>query len=117
VTDTVEPRARLLTALRAPAGSETPPSGSYDFSLVLGGPLYQIVRRAHLSGEALELLRRRILVSRYIRPVYVSLDVATRYSMPIGGGRRRSPAGWWFVFVSLPVFQFILLRWYCSHSC
>jgi hypothetical protein len=33
-----------------------------DFSLVLGGPLYQIFRRAHLAGPALELLRRRVLV-------------------------------------------------------
>src|ERR1700749_2771152 len=33
-----------------------------DFSLVLGGPLFQLFRRAHLSGEALEVLRRRILV-------------------------------------------------------
>ena len=24
-----------------------------DFSLVLGGPLFQILRRAHLSGDAL----------------------------------------------------------------
>ena len=34
----------------------------YDFSLVLGGPLYQIFRRAHLSGSTLELLRRRVIV-------------------------------------------------------
>ena len=33
-----------------------------DFSLVLGGPLFQIFRRAHLSGTALELLRRRVLI-------------------------------------------------------
>jgi hypothetical protein len=33
-----------------------------DFSLVLGGPLFQIFRRAHLSGSALELARRRIIV-------------------------------------------------------
>jgi len=33
-----------------------------DFSLVLGGPLFQIFRRAYLSGSALELLRRRIIV-------------------------------------------------------
>ena len=32
-----------------------------DFSIVLGGPLYQLFRRAHLSGDALELVRRRIL--------------------------------------------------------
>jgi hypothetical protein len=34
----------------------------YDFSLVLGGPLYQLFRRARLSDDTLELLRRRILV-------------------------------------------------------
>src|SRR6187551_1419614 len=34
----------------------------YDFSLVLGGPLYQLFRRAHLSGDTLELLRRRVVV-------------------------------------------------------
>ena len=33
-----------------------------DFSLVLGGPLFQLYRRAHLSGGALELLPRRVLV-------------------------------------------------------
>lgn len=30
-----------------------------DFSLVLGGPLFQLYRRTHLSGDALELLPRR----------------------------------------------------------
>jgi hypothetical protein len=208
---------RLLSGLRAPAGGEAPPQDPYDFSLVLGGPLYQIVRRAHLSGDARGLLRRRIVVislfawlpllilsalggrawgdavrvpflvdielhvrfllalplliaaelvvhqrmrplarqflerglipdpSRarfdaamasalrlrnsvvaevlliafvylvgvlYIWPQYIALDVATWYATPVGGGRRLSPAGWWFVCVSLPVFQFILLRWY-----
>src|SRR5437867_1379867 len=34
---------------------------SPDFSLVLGGPLYQLFRRAHVSGNTLELLHRRIL--------------------------------------------------------
>lgn len=32
-----------------------------DFSLVLGGPLYQLMRRTHLSGDVLELVTRRIL--------------------------------------------------------
>jgi hypothetical protein len=35
---------------------------STDFSLVLGGPLFQLLRRAHLTGDALELLQRRVLV-------------------------------------------------------
>ena len=34
----------------------------YDFSVVLGGPLFQLLRRAYLCGDALELLRRRALV-------------------------------------------------------
>src|SRR3954462_3914440 len=33
-----------------------------DFSIILGGPLYQILRRAHITGDALELVRRRVIV-------------------------------------------------------
>jgi hypothetical protein len=33
-----------------------------DFSLVLGGPVFQLFRRAHLSGDAMELLKRRVIV-------------------------------------------------------
>ena len=32
-----------------------------DFSLVLGGPLFQLFRKAHLKGDALELVHRRML--------------------------------------------------------
>lgn len=188
----------------------------YDFSVVLGGPLFQLVRRAHLSGDALELLRRRVVVislfawipllvlsvvggqaygsavavpflmdleahARFLvalpllivaeivvhqrmRPVvrqflerglipeasrprfdaalasarrwrdsiaaevtlivlvyavdvlvwprYVGLELATWYAVPTAGGRHLSLAGWWFAYVSLPLFQFILVRWY-----
>jgi hypothetical protein len=34
---------------------------SQDFSLVLGGPLFQLMRRVHLSGDALQLVRQRIV--------------------------------------------------------
>jgi hypothetical protein len=40
----------------------TLPLAEQDFSLVLGGPIYQLFRRAHLSGPALEQLWRRIWV-------------------------------------------------------
>lgn len=36
----------------------TPP----DFSLVLGGPLFQLLRRTHLTDDALALLRKRLIV-------------------------------------------------------
>ena len=32
-----------------------------DFSLVLGGPLFQLFRRAHLTGDTMELVWRRVL--------------------------------------------------------
>ena len=32
-----------------------------DFSLVLGGAIFQLFRRSHLSGGGLELLHRRII--------------------------------------------------------
>jgi hypothetical protein len=32
-----------------------------DFSLILGGPLFQLLRRAHLSGDAADLVTRRVI--------------------------------------------------------
>ena len=185
-----------------------------DFSLVLGGPLFQLLRKVHLEGDALELLHRRIIASvvlawfpllalsmlsgmnggagrisffhdieaharflvalpiliaaellvnsriraavgRFIdwrivlpeqRPVFdaaiksaskirnsvfvelaliatvytagllvwngrTELGLVTWYALP-GSRWNLTPAGYWYVFVSLPLFQFILLRWY-----
>jgi hypothetical protein len=188
-----------------------------DFSLVLGGPLFQLLRRAHLSDDALQLHRRRILVISLIawlplavlaalggrlfgdevavpflldvdvhvkflvamplliaaelvvhqrmRSValafrernlvsdaaaarldaavasayrlrnsvtaevlliaivyvvgvtivwrqYVALDAATWYATPAAGGSDLTLAGFWYGYVSLPIFQFLLCRWY-----
>src|ERR1700685_1010001 len=33
-----------------------------EFSLVLGGPLFQLCRRLHLAGDALEFLHREVIV-------------------------------------------------------
>ncbi len=47
-----------------------------DFSLVLGGPLFQLFRRMHLSGTTLELLGRRILAITlfvYLPPFLLSI--------------------------------------------
>jgi len=48
-----------MSAPRSPF--EAPRPGTTDFSLVLGGPLFQLLRRAHFTGDALELMRRRTL--------------------------------------------------------
>jgi hypothetical protein len=45
----------------------------YDFSLVLGGPIYQLLKRSHLSGNALELVVRRIVVFVFLAWVPLAL--------------------------------------------
>ena len=200
-----------------PISDEPLLKGPSDFSLILGGPLYQLFRRAHLSGSDLELLHRRVIflvlyswlpllvlstieghawgggikvpflydvdlharlllalpllivaelivhrrmhliirqfLDRGLVPdaararfnaaiasamrlrnsvvaevlliafVYVvgvgfiwrtqvALDVTSWYGVPAVGKLQPSLAGWWFGCLSLPLFQFILFRWY-----
>src|SRR4051812_33315111 len=56
----------VLSTTSLPTGSVHPLDNtviaSPDFSLVSGGPLFQLLRRMHLSGDALELTRQRLLV-------------------------------------------------------
>ena len=50
-----------VTAIHAPTLNRIDsPADSVDFSLVLGGPLYQVYRRARLTGSTLELVYRRV---------------------------------------------------------
>lgn len=51
----------LETLDRASVTEATP--SPHGFSLVLGGPLFQLYRRTHLSGDALEMVYRRVLVT------------------------------------------------------
>ena len=49
-----------------------------------------------------------LVVWRY----YLALDTATWYAAPSAGGSEFSLAGMWYGYVSLPIFQFLLCRWY-----
>src|SRR5687768_3021387 len=52
-----------MPSSRAPADRNTAqPSAAEDFSLVLGGPLYQMFLKTRLARPPLELLHRRMLV-------------------------------------------------------
>jgi hypothetical protein len=42
----------------------------------------------------------------------MALDIATWYLTPTAEGSKLSLAGMWYGYVSIPVFQFLLLRWY-----
>ena len=221
MTDASRSPGRLATGHHAPTANDVLGLASYDFSVMLGGPLFQMFRRANLCGDALQLLRRRLVVitlfawlpllilsalsghlwngvvrmpflkdievhARFLlalplliiaemvvhqrmlplarqfldrsmiadasRPrfdaavaaafrlrnsvaaevvlivfvylfsiLYVwprhaavldSLNMTTWYALPAGAGRQLSPAGWWFLYVGLPLFQFMLFRWY-----
>jgi hypothetical protein len=43
---------------------------------------------------------------------YMALDVPTWYAQASAGTHRLNSAGIWYAYVSLPIFQFLLLRWY-----
>lgn len=43
---------------------------------------------------------------------YASLDVSTWYATAINGQTDLTMAGYWYVYISIPIFQFILCRWY-----
>jgi hypothetical protein len=43
---------------------------------------------------------------------FIAIDVPTWYATASIEGRRLSHAGIWYACVSLPIFQFLLLRWY-----
>lgn len=52
------------------------------------------------------------VVGHWVWQSHVSMKVGTWYQMPTAeGGTSLSAAGHWYVFVSLPVFRFLTLRW------
>jgi len=42
----------------------------------------------------------------------IALDTSTWYAIPQGNHLQLTAAGYWYAFVSIPIFQFIMLRWY-----
>ena len=61
------------TTVKSPALFSDP----HDFSLVLGGPLYQLWQRLFLTGPALELLARRMITTPAI--AWLPLLLLTSY--------------------------------------
>jgi hypothetical protein len=81
-------QAQVLSGRPAAPATAGAPDG-YDFSVVLGGPLFQIVRKAHLSGTALELVRRRLVVIAAV--AWLPLMILTVLSGRAWGGPVRVP--------------------------
>jgi hypothetical protein len=75
---------RVMQTVGAPLAGEPA-----DFSLVLGGPIYQLFRRAHLSDDALTLVHRRILAG--IAITWVPLLVLAMWEGQAWAGEIRVP--------------------------
>lgn len=48
----------------------------------------------------------------WLRNEYLTSGVSTWYAAKIGQEMHLTAAGYWYVLVSLPIFRFIILRWY-----
>ena len=51
-------------------------------------------------------------VGHWVWRTHIALDRTTWYAVASSSGSRLTLAGWWDGFVSVPIFQFMLFRWY-----
>jgi hypothetical protein len=68
--------------------------------------------RNSVAAEVLLIAFVYIVGVGFIWRTQVALDVVSWYGVPAGGRLQPSLAGWWLGIVSLPLFQFLFLRWY-----
>ena len=92
------PRRNLL-----PAGAMT----RYEEAVAAGSRLRNSAR-----AEAVLIVLVYAVFMGIIWRHYGSLYASTWYAATTSEGSRLTPAGYWYVFVSLPIVQFLLLRWY-----
>ncbi|UOA09372.1 hypothetical protein [Methylobacter sp. S3L5C] len=53
-----------------------------------------------------------LTVGHFLWSSQLALTAVTWYAVWADGQHRFSPSGYWYAYVSIPVFQFLLLRWY-----
>jgi len=68
--------------------------------------------RNSITAEILLIAFVYIVGVGFIWRTQVALGVASWYGATVDGKLHPSLAGWWLGCVSLPIFQFLLLRWY-----
>ena len=86
-----------------------PPGGVERFDRALAGALRL---RQSVLAEALIVVFVYVVGVLIVWRQYVALDAPSWYASPGAGGERLSIAGVWYVFFSIPLFQFLLYRWY-----
>jgi hypothetical protein len=76
------------------------------------GLIASAMRRRNSVTFELALLVLVFTVGHWIWSRNVSLSVSTWYTLKNGAEAHLTAAGYWYAFVSLPIFRFILYRWY-----
>jgi hypothetical protein len=75
------------------------------------GAIDSAVRLRNSVPIEIGLLIFAYTLSLWLWNIRVAVEASTWYASPIGRWHL-TPAGCWYVFVSIPILQFILLRWY-----
>jgi hypothetical protein len=80
-------------------------------------PKFVAAVKSALRLRDLVFVEAALLVSVYTIGLWVwrseiALGDQTWYALPDGTHLNLTPAGYWYVFVSIPIFQFLLVRWY-----
>jgi hypothetical protein len=68
--------------------------------------------RNSVLGEVLLIAFVYVVGVLIIWRQYTALATATWYAVPTGEGLKLSLSGMWYVYVSVPILQFLLMRWY-----
>jgi hypothetical protein len=68
--------------------------------------------RNSLFAEVLLIVLVYVVGILFIWRHYLVMDISTWYAIPGADGSKLSLAGMWYVYFSLPFFQFLLIRWY-----
>jgi hypothetical protein len=74
--------------------------------------LSSAMRLRNSATIEIALLLIVIFAGRYVWQESVALHSDTWYARVTSYGQSHTAAGLWYTFVSLPIFQFVLLRWY-----
>jgi hypothetical protein len=101
---------RLTAVVRQFLIRDLVPSDSVARFFALMRSSRRLVRSAGLDIVAVVLT---LVGGHYLRNQQASLHLGTWFGRSAGDGvLHLTSAGWWFMFVSLPVFRFLLVRWY-----
>jgi len=85
-----------------------PPQARPQFEALIGSAMRL---RNSMVIEVL-LIVLVLTAGHYLWSSQIALEAVTWYAAVVDGQHRFTPAGYWYAYVSIPVFQFLLLRWY-----